>query len=599
MIRSQSVVTYRLKYNDCSNPTNIERLSVYTVCEEVDERVSEKEEYTILQKMRNKVMKGHKCQVKRSKWTLYCGAFSHEKMIEIPQIEINQKVTISQCENMISTNTFVSEYGSTHGVALNEETVFSVNERGVTHTESSGKVWCQGQQIKIGDVVIDDVLVLSQYRITLETEEFLTHSQAQGLRRVEALNDHVKLPRKCAADHHGCMTASWTYIWNPAPIKCPLMKIQEGSFSKENGHLVEHDLKLLFKVTAETSGVPGCPPGKVLYTDSPEIVLTKQGGFPWIDRQLDLAIYSDQKDDYVMFIQEQAAGKLRNSLNRQLCNTKYSTLHDEIVHLHEQTFSKRRGDILYTFTCPQKIGKVIPMKDTCLNKVPLETSVFVDPVTKIGSKHASKVDCANHFPLTVLSEDGWITVSLSHLQPAIAPQEVKMEGGKLKHESMKKGGLYRHEALMQFEEILEYGSFHQALMETFSSGICRKQGGPCTQARESLSTYRAPIYDISKLEEMVEEEFSLFQSIDEFITKKGGYLALTVIIGWTIQILIAGGMVIMTAIQDGMAACIAALYAVACILPHTVEKVRRQAARRRTVATAPDEETAPMCMKPM
>ena len=162
MIRSQSVVTYRLKYNDCSNPTNIERLSVYTVCEEVDERVSEKEEYTILQKMRNKVMKGHKCQVKRSKWTLYCGAFSHEKMIEIPQIEINQKVTISQCENMISTNTFVSEYGSTHGVALNEETVFSVNERGVTHTESSGKVWCQGQQIKIGDVVIDDVLVLSQ-----------------------------------------------------------------------------------------------------------------------------------------------------------------------------------------------------------------------------------------------------------------------------------------------------------------------------------------------------------------------------------------------------------------------------------------------------
>ena len=377
------------------------------------------------------------------------------------------------------------------------------------------------------------------------------------------------------------------------------MKIQEGSFSKENDHLVDHSLKLLFKVTGETSGIPGCPPGKVLYTDSPDIVLTKQGGFPWIDRQLDLAIYSDQKDDYVMFTQEQAAGKLRNSLNRQLCNNKYATLHDEIVHLHGEVFSKRRGDILYTFNCPQKMGKVIPMKGTCLNKVPLETAVFVDPVTKIGSKHASKVDCANHFPLTVLSEDGWITVSLSHLQPAIAPEEVKMEGGKLKHDSMKTGGIYRHEALEQFEEILEYGSFHQALMETFSSGICRKPGGPCTQARQSISTYQAPIYDISKLEDMVEEEFSLFKAIDDFIIKKGGYLALTVIIGWTIQILIAGGMVIMTAIQDGMAACIAALYAVACILPHTVEKVRRQAARRRTVATAPDSESAPMCMKPM
>ena len=598
MLRSGSVGTYRLKYSDCSSPTNIERLSVYTVCNPVDDSVKEAEEYTILQKMRNKVLKGHKCQVKRSKWTMFCGAFSHEKIIEIPQIEINQELTISQCEDMISTNTFISEYGTTHGVALNEETVFSVNERGVVHTESSGKVWCQGQQVRIGDTVIDDVLILSQYRIILEKEEFLTHSQPKGLRQVEALNDHVKLPKKCTADRHGCRTSSWTYIWNPAPIRCPLMKIQEGSFTKESDHLVDHNLKLLFKVTGETSGIPGCPPGKVLYTDSPDIVLTKQSGFPWIDRQLDLAIYSDQKDDYVMFVQEQAAGKLRNSLNRQLCNNKYATLHDEIVHLHGEVFSKRRGDILYTFKCPQKMGKVIPMKGTCLNKVPLETAVFVDPVTKIGSKHASKVDCANHFPLTVLSEDGWITVSLSHLQPAVAPEEVKMEGGKLKHDSMKTGGIYRHEALEQFEEILEYGSFHQALMETFSSGICRKPGGPCTQAKQSISTYQAPIYDISKLEARI-EEFSMFKAIDEFITKKGGYLALTVIIGWTIQILIAGGMVIMTAIQDGMAACIAALYAVACILPHTVEKVRRQAARRRTVATAPDDESAPMCMKPM
>ena len=598
MLRSGSVGTYRLKYSDCSSPTNIERLSIYTVCNPVDDSVKEAEEYTILQKMRNKVLKGHKCQVKRSKWTMFCGAFSHEKMIEIPQIEINQEISISQCEDMISTNTFISEYGTTHGVALNEETVFSVNERGVVHTESSGKVWCQGQQVRIGDTVIDDVLILSQYRIILEKEEFLTHSQPKGLRQVEALNDHVKLPKKCTADRHGCRTSSWTYIWNPAPIRCPLMKIQEGSFTKESDHLVDHNLKLLFKVTGETSGIPGCPPGKVLYTDSPDIVLTKQSGFPWIDRQLDLAIYSDQKDDYVMFVQEQAAGKLRNSLNRQLCNNKYATLHDEIVHLHGEVFSKRRGDILYTFKCPQKMGKVIPMKGTCLNKVPLETAVFVDPVTKIGSKHASKVDCANHFPLTVLSEDGWITVSLSHLQPAVAPEEVKMEGGKLKHDSMKTGGIYRHEALEQFEEILEYGSFHQALMETFSSGICRKPGGPCTQAKQSISTYQAPIYDISKLEARI-EEFSMFKAIDEFITKKGGYLALTVIIGWTIQILIAGGMVIMTAIQDGMAACIAALYAVACILPHTVEKVRRQAARRRTVATAPDDESAPMCMKPM
>ena len=88
----------------------------------------------------------------------------------------------------------------------------------------------------------------------------------------------------------------------------------------------------------------------------------------------------------------------------------------------------------------------------------------------------------------------------------------------------------------------------------------------------------------------MESKFSIFESLDEWITKKGGYLALTVIIGWTIQICIAGGMVIMTAIQDGIAASIAALYAVMCFLPNQVKKVRRQAARKRNAASAPQEE---------
>ena len=59
---------------------------------------------------------------------------------------------------------------------MNTETVFSVNELGMTHTESTGKIWCQGQEMKIGDTVVKDVLVMSQYRITLEKEEYLTSS---------------------------------------------------------------------------------------------------------------------------------------------------------------------------------------------------------------------------------------------------------------------------------------------------------------------------------------------------------------------------------------------------------------------------------------
>ena len=91
--------------------------------------------------------------------------------------------------------------------------------------------------MKIGEAVVNEVLVMSQYRIKLEKEEFLTTpSSSQTMHQVEALYDHVKLPKSCTPAAAGCVANDWTYIWNPEPIKCKLMKIQLGQFSKENGY---------------------------------------------------------------------------------------------------------------------------------------------------------------------------------------------------------------------------------------------------------------------------------------------------------------------------------------------------------------------------
>ena len=590
------IQVYRVKYRDCSKPTNIQRISIYTACE--NERVNEKpvEKYAVLQQMRNQILKGYKCKVTRSKWMLFCGAFSHERFITIPEIEVVQSLSASKCENMVNTNTFISHYGTTHGVAMSEETIFSVNELGVTHTETNGKVWCKGQEMKMGDIVLNDVLVMSQYRITLEKEEYVTSTtNGQSLHQVEATFDHVILPKSCTASSSGCVTNSWTYIWNPEPMKCKLMKVQEGTFVEENGLLVDHKLKLLFRVTGENAGLPGCPPGKLTYTEQRGMVLSKNRDYPWIDRQMDMTIWSDQKDDYIVYKLEEAAGQLRSNLNKQLCNNKYAMLPDftGIIPMGKDKFAKRRGDILFTFNCPSKMGKIAPMKDTCMTKIPLEGDLYMNPSDRIASKHASKVDCSTYFPLTILSEDGWVTVAET-IKPAIAPTEVRLLQGKIDHESMKDGGIYRPEALEQFEDILEYGSFHNAILETLGYGICRKEGGPC--AKVGTETISAPVYDITRLAERMQEQYSFLDTIDKWITKNGGYLALMVIIGWTIQLLIAGGMVFMTVLSDGLAAGIAAVYAVLCFLPNQVEKVRRQAARQR-MATAPEEET--VFMKPV
>ena len=220
----------------------------------------------------------------------------------------------------------------------------------------------------------------------------------------------------------------------------------------------------------------------------------------------------------------------------------------------------------------------------------------MNPFTRIASKHASKMDCSSHFPLTILSEDGWITIS-DNIQPAIAPREMKLLDEKVEHENMKTGGIYRPEALSQFEDILEYGSFHEATMETLGYGICRKEGGPCESSVGHSQSMSAPIYDLTKLTEKIENQFSMMSQIDAWITKYGGYLALINIIGWTAQLLIAGGMIMVTTMKDGLAAGIAAIYAVLCFLPNQVGKVRRQAQKRASAPPLDDAE--PMFMKPL
>ena len=68
--------------------------------------------------------------------------------------------------NMITMHKFTTPYGTTHDVAVGKETIFPTSELGVTHTETNGKVWCQGHELKVNGNVIQGVLVMAQYKIT-------------------------------------------------------------------------------------------------------------------------------------------------------------------------------------------------------------------------------------------------------------------------------------------------------------------------------------------------------------------------------------------------------------------------------------------------
>ena len=109
---------------------------------------------------------------------------------------------------MITTHNLTTLYGTTHDVAVGKETISRASELGVTHTETNGKVWCQGQNLKVDGNVIQGVLVMSQYKITLEKEEYII--PIGGLKAkdmIEAKFDRVILPKTCSRTNGVCSTS--------------------------------------------------------------------------------------------------------------------------------------------------------------------------------------------------------------------------------------------------------------------------------------------------------------------------------------------------------------------------------------------------------
>ena len=87
------VDSYSIDYFDCRAPKGISRYDVSQACEEERMNDPAKQTYYLLQKQEIKKMKGHSCQIIKSSFLLYCGAWSHQKFAEVPKIEITQEVT--------------------------------------------------------------------------------------------------------------------------------------------------------------------------------------------------------------------------------------------------------------------------------------------------------------------------------------------------------------------------------------------------------------------------------------------------------------------------------------------------------------------------
>ena len=566
---------YTMNYWDCGKPQRMNEYNLRTFCVNEESTVGETNTYHVLQKKKNIGMDGYSCQIIRSTFVVHCGMFSHNEVLKMPDIEIKQVVSIQECQVMVTTGYYTAREGSRHKVDIGKENVFHVSEKGVLH-EDNNKIWCEGEEMRINAQIVPGVLKMVQYRVIIEEETYIVEK-----RRVEALSNHVRLTSTCNMEARGCVDSK-TYLWNPPQNKCSLVKINTGKFTNEQGWLVEHRAKLLFKITDTSPSPIGCPSGEIYHTEYEDLYLTQESNFPRIGQMIEIGLYVKQSTDYVLYGTERMTNAVTDDSVKGLCQQIYANSGERMISMGEGKFGRRSGDVLYTFGCVQKTGKLMAGRK-CYDRIPLQNQVFVDPVTRIGTKHATTQECNSLFPEALLVIEGWI--ALPDLRPIKEPSEYIGNKKDFEHEDLAQGGVYTTQELDQWEQFISYGTFKSSLLSSISTGACVHKN-ICTAGNEM----GLPSYNLNRLIEETEEKIRVWSKIDSWIRRNGAYLSAVVIIVWIGRIALWIALIFNTVVREGRNVAIALLYATCCGTLYKTGRIRRHNTKKAATSAPQQEE---------
>ena len=562
---------YSIKYYQCNTARSIQVYSALRMCE--DEPAVETPDlapYTLLQEKKTTILTGYKCQVIESKFTLYCGSFSHMKIATVPDIEIPINLTPNQCQGLRQSGRFISPEGRAHKIRIGVNNIIKDYDLGTIQV-TTDKVACTGQPTRVGNVVVNDMLQVSQFKVLVEEERYYLRDK-----RVETMYDHVLLPRNCPSSAIGCAVAKWTYIWDPPTDYCPLEKVRQTTMQTSGEYLIDHKNKILIKPLAATPSPRGCPTGIIRRTEYHNLFITEANDLDWPPMQGDVEIsdFLNNRDDYLGFQLEHRLAEQDIQMNRKLCQNDMRT--PQMFRITGRQFVKRNGDTIERFECEEKIGQ-IKSSNICYEDVPLTDGGYVKAVSRMFTNTSAVIPCKPRFGIKIKTEEQiWIELSgvgtprRMH-QPAEYPHKKEVE---VKHEDLASGGLYTPEEIQAWESHLSFGDVSEAITKTLTYGVCQHQG-------QCPTSGTVPAYDLASLVpgSHILEQLNIFQKFKHMVENCGIWLSLIVVIIETIKILIYLSTFATILLQEGVMGLQAAMYLLCCTGQRVAKKIRKRKER--------------------
>ena len=565
-------------------------------CKQIPTTVTTKKKFTVLQKRKHRHLDGYSCQVIRSEFEMYCGSFSHMKLIQPPNIEIPVPVSQHECTTAAKSGRYTTHFGTTHDTRVGTETVFTVTERGVV-TEGKNNIFCEGEKIKINDHLIDGVIIMAQYRIKILEEKFIVE---RG--RVEVISSHQRLPADCPPEGQACTAGGLTYLWEYS-VPCPFVKIRQLILENENEFLVDHTNKLIFRELDKARFPPTCQNNGAIYyyTEYSSLYLTEESEFDPVT-EIDITLYVASRDEYLNYQWEKKSNQISISIKQQMCTATYQTDNRDIIPINGDHFGRRSGDIMYIFQCPLKTAE-IAIVNKCYRRTPIKDGnggiMFVEPTTKIATKHDTPIPCPPlAFAKAIETKEGkWINLN-PDLKLRTAPTDNSLVTYNPQvHEDMRTGSLFTTEQLNEWESTISWSMFRDTVTENLAQGVCRGSQ-TCTYGSTSGGQYDR--YDLSLLtpleDKLPSTPFSLFR---RFVEENLVWVAISIITKWFLDLAITITMVSLTLARDGFEQAVQFVYMTLLPTVYKHQKSRRRQLRREMEYEAEREAALAVPLNPI
>ena len=177
-----------------------------------------------------------------------------------------------------------------------------------------------------------------------------------------------------------------------------------------------------------------------------------------------------------------------------------------------------------------------------------------------------------------MANNTWVAVTPS-LVPVAAPEQLALEeDNSVDHLDMSVSEPYTQAEQRDWEQILEYPSYHKALLKSVTIESCVETDSCVAGVSDSITRY-----DLTGLTKSY-EELNIFSRVDKAIWEYGDYLAALVLVIMAVRMIVHVSVMVMAYLQGGPGMALAIVLTTCCGANETLEKMKR---RRHRVEELP------------